>query len=397
MKKYIKIFLMIIWMISGLYMNGHIAYATTSDAINSEQNNRDLEDLVASGLYVSSDNILYIADSYNNQIFQYDGNEITLVAGNQNLIEGIPSPGYIDGKVEYTLFDSPYAAVTWKEGIVVSDTGNQVLRYISNGVAVTYTEEVFVSPTGLATDDSGNLYLADSGAGIIYIINEDNEVSPYVEDLNGPRGLYWYENTLYVTDMEANQILGIQDGEVTVVAGKEVQDGEEWLGGYLDGAASEALFSLPEALYIDETGIYVGDVGNNAIRKIIDNVVYTVYMAENIVDPSAIVKYDGQLIVGDTFLRTTQEIQEKDVELPSTTGTGDVSAEETDNGDNEKGFNIWLVVGILAVVLILLIGIIVCIIVREKKKTDYKSEALPQEEELPQEKLGKEDEMHQEK
>lgn len=339
----------------------------------------ELSDIVASGFYITEDNQMIITDSYHNQIYQYDGDEFTLIAGNQNLIDGIPTPGYIDGKAEYTLFDSPYMAVAWGEGIIVTDTGNKLLRYITNGVVITYSEEEFVYPTGLAVDEEENLYIADSGAGIIYKMSIEGELEIYVDDLEGPRGLYWYDDTLYVTDITTNQILSIQEGAVSIVAGKEVKDEEEWLGGYLDTTASEALFSLPEGIYVDETGIYVGDIGNQVIRKIINGTVYTVYSAENIISPVAITKYNAQLLVGDTFLKTTQEVKEKDLGLESsdTTEVGDVDTTSVSSETNTS--NIWIMVGLLLVVLLGTIGTIIYIVLREKKKVTQIEEVVKEE------------------
>lgn len=159
MKLYIKL---AIWVIGIISFSGINVYASEITSIG------------ASGFYVAED-VLYITDSYTNQIYQYDASGLVLLAGNPNWNEGIPQTGYHDGIAEYTLFNDPFMAVSWNGGVLVSDTENHVLRFIVDGMVETYAgngesgyldgnkeESLFYLPTGLAVDEFGNLYVADT-------------------------------------------------------------------------------------------------------------------------------------------------------------------------------------------------------------------------------------------
>lgn len=381
MKKCVK--LLVVGMLVGLFANISMVYAEAAGV-------ESLSTLSSSGLYVSKDNYLYITDSYTNQIYKYDGVDLTLLAGNSNFIEGVPTGGYIDGIADYALFDSPYMALEWNGGVIVSDTENHVLRYIESSMVETYAgtgeaghvdglvgDSSFDSPTGLAVDDDGNLYIADTGNGVIRMMTTGGIVTTYTDEMNGPTGLFWYDGALYVTDTESNEILKVVNGEVTVVAGLAIQDEEGWIGGYQDGSVEEAMFSLPEGIYVDDTGIYVGDTGNNTVREIVDGEVYTIYDGENLADSTSITKYKGDLLIGDPFLRTTQVIEELTItnqaveveeELEEVIET-EASMEEELEVIVEVAHTYWSLIAILGAVLIV---VLITIVVLLKKDSSNK-------------------------
>ncbi len=341
MKKYLKLILLTVLVWSMGQIN---AYAVNVEETSLTSLSEDsLSNLGASGLYVSKDNTLYIADTYKNQIYKYDGTNLTLLAGNANLIMGIPSPGYHDGIAEYTLFNEPYMAIPWGNGVLVSDTENHALRYIEDGLVETYAggelgykdgeaeDALFNRPTGLAIDDAQNVYIADTGNGVIRKMDKNGFIITYAEGFQGPMGLFWYEDTLYVTDVVTNQIFTIQNGQTTLLTGQAIQEDEEWISGYQDGSIDEATFSLPQGIYVDETGIYIGDTGNNTVRQITDGQVTTCELAKDFADPVGITKYNGELLVGDPFIKTTQGT------ITSTSGTTGTTLEEDTQNDSENG------------------------------------------------------------
>lgn len=352
----------------------------------------ELTYIAAKGLSVSGDT-LYITDSYTNQIYSYDGETLTLLAGNSNWIDGIPTPGYLDGVAEYALFDEPSMAVSWNGGVIVSDTQNNVLRFIKDGVVTTYagtgqagytdgdvSASAFYLPTGLAVGDDGTLYVADAGNGVIRAITTAGVVSTYADDFCAPSGLYWYEGVLYVTDVEANVVLSVQDGVVSLVAGVAISLEEEMVAGYQDGAADQALFSLPQGIYVDEKGIYVADVGNDVVRKIASGDVTTVYTSELISDPISIVSYQGTLLVGDNLVRNIfgftddsdtllQPVQDVQSEAQSTEQT------ESQSISNDSAVNVVLIVLASLVV----VGLVGAVVVLQRKKKTSAGQATPEE------------------
>lgn len=76
---------------------------------------------------------------------------------------------------------------------------------------------------------------------------------------------------ILVTDTQSNRILLLKENEMQGIIGKETN-----IGGYADGAASEAVFSGPIDIVGDlKEGLYVSDSENNVIRLIKDKQVIT--------------------------------------------------------------------------------------------------------------------------
>jgi sugar lactone lactonase YvrE len=98
-------------------------------------------------------------------------------------------------------------------------------------------------------------------------------------EFNFPYGLaIGKDGSLLVADSNNNRIRRIKDGKVTTLAGfsDKVDSFGYPLGGFGDGDIAKAKFKNPRGLAIDSKGnIYVSDSGNNVIRKIDGDKVYT--------------------------------------------------------------------------------------------------------------------------
>lgn len=98
----------------------------------------------------------------------------------------------------------------------------------------TLTEAQFKSPSGIAVDSEGNIYVCDG-----VIARERSKGN------------------------SAIRIIHTDDGTVTTLAGGSGRTG------YYDGAGTEAQFVYPFGIDVDAAGnVYVADTNNNAIRKI---------------------------------------------------------------------------------------------------------------------------------
>jgi sugar lactone lactonase YvrE len=141
----------------------------------------------------------------------------------------------------------------------------------------------FQTPTGVATDSAGNLYVADFNNGTIRKITPGGIVTTLagpaevMGSANGTgaaagfRGPYSVATDIagnvYVADSGNNTIRKITPtGVATTLAGTA------GMAGSADGTGAAARFANPSGVATDIAGnVYVADSGNNTIRKITSN------------------------------------------------------------------------------------------------------------------------------
>ena len=167
-------------------------------------------------------------------------------------------------------------------------------------------------PFGVAVAEDGTVYVADAGdSNQIRKITTDGNVTTLAggsegfADGGGPQASFHTpsglaidsEGNLYVADTGNNRIRKVTpEGVVSTIAG----DGT---AGYADGPAAQARFNGPIGVAVDKDGnLYVADTYNDRIRKIsIDGQVTTLAGGETFDTPCAVVaSADGSLIVADT-------------------------------------------------------------------------------------------------
>ena len=194
-----------------------------------------------SGVAVDTTGNIYIADNNNLRLREVSNGVITTVAGNGTLgFSGDNGP-------------ATSAQLVSPEGVAVDSAGNLYvseanrIRKISNGVITTVagisgfaggfsgdngpaTSAQLTSPSGLAVDSAGNLYIADTGNG---------------------------------------RIRKISNGVITTVAGGGATLGD-------NGPATSAQLS-PSGVAVDSAGnLYIADAGNSRIRKVSNGVITTI-------------------------------------------------------------------------------------------------------------------------
>lgn len=293
--------------------------------------------LAPSGLVMVEDTI-YIADSYQRGIraLKDGGSSILTGASKVNDLSGRPVGGYNDGAFSQALFEEPWAIVAYRDGLLVSDTGNHVLRYLDLEQEKVYTaagsgkagnqdgnltKASFASPTGLAVGEDGTVYIADTGNHVIRAMDQDGNVTTYAGSGQGcalgtldeaqfsqPTGLCWADGVLYVADTGNHRIVAIRNGQVTLVAGAQQNGDALYEGAYLDGSAEAACFASPQGLAVGYDGtIYVADTGNGAVRTIRDGTFDTLIAANGDtvypISPRGLLVDHGTLYVGDIFSR----------------------------------------------------------------------------------------------
>jgi len=267
-------------------------YAVTTFAGSTKSGSADGTGSTASfnnpyGIALDGSGNVYVADGPNDEI-----RKIT-PAGVVTTFAGSTVNGSADGTGSAASFTSPLGVAVDSNGnVYVADTDNNAIRKITPaGVVTTFagsrarghadgtgSAATFYSPTGLAVDSNGNVYVADRDNHEIRKITPAGVVSTLAGsttqgNANGtgsaasfyaPFDLAVDSNgNVYVTDEGNNLIRKITPlGVVSTLAGSGAND-------YADGTGSKASFNYPSGVAVDSNGnVYVADTSNNVIRKI---------------------------------------------------------------------------------------------------------------------------------
>jgi len=229
---------------------------------------------------------IYIADQFNNRIRQITFVKIVSV------LAGDGARGYRNGPGAMAEFNSPTGVTVDAAGnIYVAEQAGQRIRKITpagvvsnfagNGV-MGFAEgsdstAQFSYPTGIATDASGNVYVADALNARIRKITPAGVVSTLAGTTagftNGSSSVAQFRfpmgvavdatGNVYVADFSNSAIRKITPaGQVSTLAGTGTI-------GSANGPGNVATFNGPSGVAVDAGGnVYVADLNNNLIRKI---------------------------------------------------------------------------------------------------------------------------------
>ncbi|WP_234125051.1 X2-like carbohydrate binding domain-containing protein [Clostridium hydrogenum] len=251
------------------------------------------------GVAVDSSGNVYIADSSNSAIRKIDN-----TTGNISTIAGTGTSGYSGDNglaTSATLYGPNGVAVDNSGNVYIADSGNNVVRKIDhitgnistiagtgtrgysgdNGLA---TSATLYGPREVAIDNSGNVYIADSGNNVIRKIDHttgnistiagtgtrgysgDNGLATSAT-LNTPSGVAVDSSgNVYLADSSNSAIRKIdhETGTISTIAG----NGTSAYGGD-NGLATSATLSTPCQISVDSSGnVYIADKFNHEIRKI---------------------------------------------------------------------------------------------------------------------------------
>ena len=257
------------------------------------------------GVAIDLKNNLYITDSVNNRIAKYNPSAGSLT----NLAGVIGETGGDDGPGAFAHFSSPQGIVYARGGLVVADSGNHRIRFVTlSGVVSTLAGSTagfadgagvsaqFNSPAGLAVDGAGNIYIADLLNNRVRKLDTANNVTTVAAGFSRPSAITIDKvlNRIYVADTGTHSIRVIApDGSVSLFAGS----GSASISGSKESLlATSALFNAPRGLLWtgNNVGLLVSDTGNHRVRRIYYNTNYSnfsteLFMSEGLVSPIGLV------------------------------------------------------------------------------------------------------------
>lgn len=250
----------------------------------------------------------YVADTGNNQVLYYAAGSST-----GTVVAGGNGSGYSgdSGKATAAKLNGPKGvAVDAGGNLYIADTGNNVIRRVDRATQVITTlaggasavcalatdtygdscpalQATFASPSGVATDANGNLYVSDTGHNLVRSIAPNGYIYLYAggtvcgsatdtygdgcsatqASLSAPAGLAVdASSNLYLADSSNNLVRKINwiTGTITAIAG----NGQAGFGGD-GGTATSAQLSAPLGVGVDAVGnVFIADTGNNGLRLV---------------------------------------------------------------------------------------------------------------------------------
>jgi sugar lactone lactonase YvrE len=255
--------------------------------------------VLPSGVAVDPAGNLYFSDGYTRlrKVERASGIISTVAGIGMYVSSGDGGPAIQAG------IDHPYGvAIDTAGNIIVSENSGNRIRSISTGGTISTiagngteaysgdagaaTEAQLDAPWGVATDTHGNSFVSDSGNHTIRKIAPDGTITTVagngtagfsgdggpavLAQLHSPLAIAIdREGNLYVADSWNNRIrkVGV-DGIITTIAGSGGTDGYYTYSGD-GGPATAARLGNPHGVAVDSSGsVYIGDSGNNRVRKV---------------------------------------------------------------------------------------------------------------------------------
>jgi uncharacterized protein (TIGR03437 family) len=260
------------------------------------------------GLAIDTEGNLYVADSLNNVVRMVSGGIITTVVGNGTA--GYSGDGGL--AVNAQLNGPNGMTIDKSDNLYIADTSNNLVRQVAlpSGTIVTFagvlypgysgdlyaaTAAQMYGPTDVAVDSSGNVYIADTGNGLIRQVATTGDISTYAGStsgattgitlgdggaadmaiLNQPVGVAVDSaGNLYISEFGDARIREVTVTKLIIntIAGTGAY------GFFGDGSkATSALMAGPRGISLDSSGnIYVADFWNDRVRKISSGTMSTI-------------------------------------------------------------------------------------------------------------------------
>jgi hypothetical protein len=204
---------------------------------------------------------------------------VTTFAG--KISGGYTQQGYADGAGSVAMFSSPTdIAIDASGNLFIADAGNNAIRKITTAGVVstiaggptipgyvdgTLAQAKFSSPAGIFVTSSGDIYVADKGNSKIRKISGGTVTTVPVTGLWSPDDVVVTSNgTLYISDQ--HKIVKYSGSSSIVFAGSVVLN----QSGYLNGEGTLARFNNVKTMVLrsSDNCLYVADNDNHVIRQV---------------------------------------------------------------------------------------------------------------------------------
>jgi len=283
------------------------------------------------GVAVDTAGNVYIADTHNNRIRKVTSGTITTIAGTG--AAGFSGDG---GAGTSAALDMPTAvAVDTAGNLYIADTNNHRIRkisgttmstvagdgeqlYLNDGVAATQTG--LDSPSGIAVDSIGNLYIGDTrnqrirkvtlSSGLISTV-AGNGTKSFAGDggiassagLATPRGVAASaDGSIYLADSDNHRIRNINvSGTISTAAG----DGAQGFSGDT-GPANLAMLDTPHAVATSAAGaVAISDTNNQRVRAVLNANINTIAGLGNAGTETLVLSGASPIVIGSGNLTAT--------------------------------------------------------------------------------------------
>jgi len=221
--------------------NGTAGFTGDTGAATSAELNRPMHAIGDGG------GNLYITDYANMRLRKVSSGNITTVAGNGKSC-GLSGDG--GPAASATVCNPSGIAVDGSGDLFIADTGNNAIRE--------------VTPAGIISTFAGNGVQGSIGDGGLAVSAELNAPAGVATDASG---------NVYIADTGNNVVRKVSGGNITLFAGS-------YAAGYSGdgGLATAAKLNFPVSLTVDgSTNVFIADENNGAIRKVAGGTITTAF------------------------------------------------------------------------------------------------------------------------